>query len=117
MGAKDITGHRCAGRATEHAIRGERIYSAHELGGCYLAWGTCCLCLPVLGAMICHAPKAEDQYHACGYFWYAYDEGGPWDRPGHGNKARGCGLKRVVSNEGQIRETSAMCFNGCLCKA
>ena len=27
-----------------------------------------------------------------------------------------CGVQRVVSNERQICETSAMCFNGCLCK-
>ena len=41
---------------------GERFITAHELGGCWLAWGTCFLCVPVLGAIICHNPKAEAHY-------------------------------------------------------
>ena len=41
--------------------------SAYLLDGCWLAWGTCFICFPVLGAIICHAPKSENHYHACGF--------------------------------------------------
>ena len=103
--------------------------SAHDLGGCWLAWGTCCLVIPVLGAMICNTPKSADHYHSCGFLglcpatsthwkrahgnvWYAY-EGGPNDAPGN---QVGCGVQREVKPDGTMCETSAMCFNGCLCK-
>ena len=102
----------------------ERIYSAHELGGCYLAWGTCCLVVPVLGAISCNTPKADDHYHTCAFLgllpllsthwkrshdnvWYAY-EGGPDDRPG---KRIECGTQRVVNPDCTICENG--CFNGC----
>ena len=86
--------------------------------------------MPVLGAMICHNPKDEDWYHACGFAglmpitsthwkrshgntWLAY-EGGPDDAPGN-LICDGC-VKREVdpNNPGCIYESG--CFNGCLCK-
>ena len=101
-----------------------RILSAHELRGCYLAFGFC-LCLPVIGAIQCHTPKTEDHYHSCSFVglvpmisthwkrshdnvWYAY-EGGPDDEP---RNRIGCGVQRLVHPDRSMAEEGL--FNGCL---
>jgi len=116
-------GHQPAGHQPPERRGGDAGLSAYDFAqGCWCAWGTCCLVIPVLGSWVCLSPRTADHYHHCapplisvhwkrahGNSWNAY-EGGPDDPPGN---QVGCNVRNEVQNPRLICERSDCCFNGC----